>query len=230
MIPDARTRERLLAAGRSLFGEKGFRKVTVRELAREAGANVAAVNYHFGDKEGLYREVMQVTVNAIRETSEAARIAGEGQPPEVQLRRYIGVFLNRILRPGAETVHKLLIREMSDPTPALDDLIEKALRPRIQYLAGLVSAIMGVDPSDPRVMRCVGSIQSQAIMYRHHPGASKIQRVFKPTEDDIDVVADHIATFSLGGIRAVASGAASRGTREAARVVRRRVQRERSIR
>ena len=79
------------------------------------------------------------------------------------------------------------------------------------------AAIMGVDPSDPRVMRCVGSIQSQAIMYRHHPGASKIQRVFKPTEDDIDVVADHIATFSLGGIRAVAENRLAEASRGRAR-------------
>ena len=61
---------------------------------------MAAVNYHFGDKLGLYREVLQGAIDAMRETNDAAREAGTGQPPEEQLRRYIGVFLHRVLRPG----------------------------------------------------------------------------------------------------------------------------------
>ena len=56
MTPDPRTRARLLKAAEQLFAERGFRKVTVREICHAAKANVAAVNYHFGDKLGLYRE------------------------------------------------------------------------------------------------------------------------------------------------------------------------------
>lgn len=205
MTADARTRARLLKVGLQLFSEKGFRKVTVRELCRAANANVAAVNYYFGGKEGLYREVLQTAVDAVRATTAAARTAGEGQSPEEQLRRFIGVFLNRILSPAHNAVHELLMREMRDPTPALDMLVEQAVRPRMQFLAGLVAAIMKCDPKDPRVMRCVGSIQSQAIMYRPNPIAARLGRAFKPTPVEIAKAADHIATFSLGGIAAVAN-------------------------
>ena len=66
---DRETRERLLAAGQRLFADRGFKKVTVREICREAGANVAAVNYHFGDKLGLYREVLQQAIDAMRATT-----------------------------------------------------------------------------------------------------------------------------------------------------------------
>jgi AcrR family transcriptional regulator len=55
---EAATRERLLTAAAALFAEHGFRRVTVRDICEEASANVAAVNYHFGDKQGLYREVV----------------------------------------------------------------------------------------------------------------------------------------------------------------------------
>ena len=89
----------------------------MREICRAARANVAAVNYHFGDKLGLYREVLQVAIDAMRDTNDAARQAGEGQPPEEQLRRYIAIFLHRVLAPGHDTVHKLIHREMNDPTP-----------------------------------------------------------------------------------------------------------------
>ena len=87
MKADAETRARLLeAAASASSASAGFKQVTVREICRAARANVAAVNYHFGDKLGLYREVLQAAIDAMRETNEAAREAGQGQPPEEQLR------------------------------------------------------------------------------------------------------------------------------------------------
>ena len=128
---DTETRDRLLQAGARLFADHGFRKVTVRDICRVARANVAAVNYHFGDKLGLYREVLQSAIDAMRATNDEARHAGAGQPPEEQLRRYIAIFVRRVLTPGNDTVHKLIHREMNDPTPALDTLVEQGVRPRV---------------------------------------------------------------------------------------------------
>jgi len=97
---DLETRARLLKAAGRLFAERGFKKVTVRDICRAARANVAAVNYHFGDKDGLYREVLQIAIDVVRSTTDAGRQAGEGRRPEEKLRRYFSVFLQRALTPG----------------------------------------------------------------------------------------------------------------------------------
>ena len=204
MKTDAETRARLLETAERLFGERGFKRVTVREICKAAKANVAAVNYHFGDKLGLYREVLQGAIDAMRETSEAARVAGAGQPPEEQLRRFIGVFLHRVLRPGRESIHRLITREMNDPTPVLDALVEQGVRPRIEYLSGVMARIMRCDPSDERVLRCVASVQAQAVAYFPNPIAARLGFSLEPTKERIDEAARHIATFSLAGVRAVA--------------------------
>src|SRR4051812_49573489 len=94
---DLETRARVLATATRLFAARGFKKVTVREICREARANVAAVNYHFGDKLGLYREVLQTAIDAVRATTEAGRDAGVGHPAEEKMRRHIpGVLRRRV--------------------------------------------------------------------------------------------------------------------------------------
>lgn len=200
---DRETRERLLRASERLFADRGFKKVTVREICRTARANVAAVNYHFGDKLGLYREVLQSAIDRMRATSEAARQAGQGQSAEEQLRRYIVIFIHRLLAAGNDTVHRIVTREMNDPTPALDALIEQGVRPRIDYLSGVVAEMLGCPPSDPRVLRCVASIQTQSIAYLPNPIGDRLGLAAKLTPATVDEIARHIAEFSVAGVRAV---------------------------
>ena len=135
-----------LRAAESLFAERGFKRVTVREICLAARANVAAVNYHFGDKLGLYRVIVQSAIDRMCETTELARRAGDGQPPEEQLRRFISIFLQRLLGPGHDAVHQLMDREMHDPTPALDAIVDQGIRPRIEYLSGVIARMTGGDP------------------------------------------------------------------------------------
>jgi AcrR family transcriptional regulator len=202
---DRETRERLLAAAERLFAERGFKAVTVREICRAARANVAAVNYHFGDKLGLYREVIRAAIESMREATDAAREAGEGQAPDEQLRRYIRLFLHRLHSPGHERLHQLVNREITEPTAALDDLVHRGMRPRLEYLCGLIAAMIGCDRDDPRVMRCVLSVQSQSIMYgRPNAVSERLGFPSKPTAAEIDSVAAHIAEFSIAGVHAVA--------------------------
>jgi TetR/AcrR family transcriptional regulator, regulator of cefoperazone and chloramphenicol sensitivity len=200
---DDATRDRLLRVAERLFADRGFRKVTVREICRAAHANVAAVNYHFGDKLGLYREVLQIAIDAMRATNEAARQAGAGRSAEDQLRRYIVIFVHRLLGSGQDAVHKLIQREIHDPTPALDALVEQGVRPRVEYLSGLVAEMLGCAPSDARVLRCVASIQAQSLAYLPNPIASRLGMTFTPTAAHLDEVAEHIAEFSLAGIHAL---------------------------
>jgi AcrR family transcriptional regulator len=221
MSAEADTRDRLLAAAERLFAARGFKKVTVREICAEAEANVAAVNYHFGDKFGLYREVVQSAIEVMRATTEIARRAGDGQSPEEQLRQFITIFLRRLLTPGHESIQRLIHREVHDPTPALDAIIDQAIRPRIEYLAGVVGRMIDCDPADETVLRTVASIQSQATSYLQNPLrphrdiAARLGFRFEPTPACIDAVASHIATFSVAGVYAIGRSvrAADSGTR-----------------
>ena len=193
-------RARILEAAERLFADQGFKRVTVRDICRAARVNVAAVNYHFGDKLRLYEEVLAAATDAMQQTTDTARRAGEGLSAEERLRRYLAVFVGRLLASGGNTrIHRLIHREMNEPTPMFDRLVEKGVRPRVEYLAGLVAEITGRRPSDPEVLRCVFSIQAQAVSCLPNPIATRLG--FTVTAADAEPLAQHIADFSLDGLR-----------------------------
>jgi hypothetical protein len=110
---------------------------------------------------------------------------------------------------GSGAIHQLITREMNDPTPALDDLVEQGVRPRVEYLSGVIARMIGCDPKDERVLRCVASVQAQAVSYFPNPIAKRLGFVLEPTPAQIGKAAEHIAAFSIAGVRAVGRAGAS---------------------
>jgi AcrR family transcriptional regulator len=208
---DGRTRRRVIDAATRLFAARGFKYVTVRAICREARANVAAVNYHFGDKLGLYREVFEEAAAVVVEVTAEAIRAGEGLGPEGRLRAYIRVHCDRIFQHGGTSpLQQLMHRELQDPTKMLTAIVDRVWRPRFEYLGAIVADLLHLPVDDDRVIRCVLSIHAQVITLRPSPGlhrlGGQVRQVFTA-----ETVADHIARFSLGGLSAYgAAGAASR--------------------
>lgn len=203
--PDVETRQRLLEAARRLFAADGFQRVSVRQICAEAGANVAAVNYHFGDKHGLYRQVLEEAIGIMRETSEMAMAAAAGGSAEARLRGFIAVFLKRVSGEGAPWIRQLMAQEMAQPTPGLDQVVREAIAPRIRYMATLVAELLGAEVDDERVMRCVLSVQLQFQAALANPAATRIAPEFKGDLQSTERLAQHVADFSLGGIQFLAS-------------------------
>ena len=201
---DIETQARLLNAAARLFAARGFEDVTVREICASARANVAAVNYHFGDKLGLYREVVGKAIATMQATTEAARRAGEGRSPEDKLRAYVRVFLERVSAGRQDSwIHQIMAHEMADPTPALDLVFEEVIRPRLAYVGQIVSEMINRRVDDATVLRCVLSIQAQCHAALRNPIAARLlPDLFDSTT--IEPLATHIAEFSLAGVRGVA--------------------------
>ncbi len=204
---DLETHARLLNAAAQLFAARGFKDVTVREICRAAGANVAAVNYHFGDKAGLYRDVLNKAIAIMRATTDAARQAGEGRTPDERLRAYIRVFVRRV---GGESddcwIHRFMAREIADPTPALDRIAEQVIAPRLAYLQAILAEMLGRAPGDEIVLRCALGIQAQCHTAMPHPIAARHARMAAHLPNDaaaLERLAEHIADFSLAGVHRI---------------------------
>jgi AcrR family transcriptional regulator len=199
------TRARLLEAAGEVFAEAGFRAATVRDICCRAGANVAAVNYYFGDKEKLYAEVLRFAHECARE--QFPLTDDVSLPPDKRLGHYIRVFITRMLDSGRPAWEgKLMAREMVEPTSALDRIVEEGMKPQYQALTDIVRQLLGKSAEETTVRDVVFSVVGQCVFYRH--GRAIIERLSPtpPGARDIERIADHIARFSLAAIGAIAGG------------------------
>lgn len=199
---DRETRQRLIDSAARLFAERGFAKVTVREICKTARANVAAVNYHFSGKKGLYEEIVQSAIRTMHGTTEEIQKAGEGRPPEEQLRIFVRIFLTRVVQARDGWIHRFMAHELTDPTPALDLVIKQVIKPRMAYLGSVIAALLDTRHTDPRVELCVMSVQAQCLILLNDKIANRIHPV-QITPKRLDQLAEHITTFSLAGIKAL---------------------------
>jgi AcrR family transcriptional regulator len=198
------TRRQLLEAAGEVFAEVGFRAATVREICQRAGANVAAINYHFGDKETLYVEVLRHAHSKALDKYPLLLGVAEDAPPEEKLHGFVHSLLLRIFEKGPTSWHgRLMSREMIEPTQALDSLIEERIRPMNTVLWKIIGDILGCESSDEQVLRCAFSVVSQCVFYNHcRPAVGKLYPKLLPQDAaGIEVLANHITNFSLAAMK-----------------------------
>jgi AcrR family transcriptional regulator len=198
-----RTRELLLTAAAEVFARSGFRAATVREICQKAGANIAAVNYHFGDKETLYAEVLAHALQSARQKYPPDLGLGPKATPEDRLYAFVHSFLLRIFDDGPHAHHaKLMAREMVEPTTALDHLVRDEIGPMARTLMGIVRALIGRAASEAHVRRCGMSVVSQVLFYHHcRPVVTRLFPGMKFKPKEIEELARHITQFSLAALK-----------------------------
>lgn len=155
-MPTVDTKERILEAAQALFAEKGFPGTSMREITSRAEVNLAAVNYHFGSKEGLLLALVQRCLEPInRERLEAltaaeTRAAAEGEG--VPLREIIHAFLAPAVKQFTETdpdMPCILARMHHEPHPGLEDALAEILEPVVQrFVVAVQTALPERSPAE----------------------------------------------------------------------------------
>jgi AcrR family transcriptional regulator len=199
------TRQRLLDAAGEVFAERGFQRATVREICHKARANIAAINYHFRDKEGLYSAVLRETHREAREKYPPTLGLGSNPTPPERLRAFVLSFLLRLFDPGRPAWHGLLMaREMVEPTAAFEAVIEESTRPRYDLLLDIVRCLLGPEESEERLWLYANSVLGQCLHYHHARHVlARLHGELPACMRDVETLADHIAEFSLGAVEHV---------------------------
>jgi AcrR family transcriptional regulator len=201
------TRDKLIEAAGTVFAERGYRAATIREICRRAGANVAAVNYTFGDKMGLYTEVLRHSVRAARTAAMTAALDASRTPEDV-IRGVIRARLMSLCQESRPDWHiRLVMHEFSHPTAAMGRVVDEGMRPIYERVRKAVGDIIGLSADHETTLLSVNSIVGQILFYTFsRPVLARLQPELKLTPSKLDRIADHIADFSLAYLKKVGHG------------------------
>lgn len=194
-------RPKLIDAGVRLFGLHGFEATSTRSLAEAAGVNLAAIPYHFGGKEGLYRAVAQHIVdsrNAVlgpyfeRIRSLCADPAADRDTLVSALRAMVRALAADTLGTSqARDASQIMIQEQIAPTPAFDILYDGFFRHALETWTGLVARLTGRDAGHPDTRLRAIALLGQIVIFR--VGAfTALRHLERPqfTREDVERIAD----------------------------------------
>lgn len=195
---DARTR--LLETAGEIFAEKGFRAATVRDISTAAGANIASVNYYFGDKLGLYIEAVKHAHGC--RFNDPPPSWDADTPPEQKLFDFIyGMLKNLRDNTRPPWTVKLMMREMVEPSEACRALTEQKIRPMAMVLHSVLAELVPPGTSKVKLHMTAFSVIGQCLFYRVQEPVAR-QLIGAETFDALTVaqLAEHICGVMLASL------------------------------
>lgn len=202
-------RERLLEIAEEIFAKRGFAEAGIREITSQAGCNVAAVNYHFGDKKKLYLAVIKERwLPRTRKVKEEflKNLKSTHQGLEGVIGALIKAFFENPFSERERWRHRrLLAQELAQPTEAFDLMLAEGLEPLLEAIGEALKVHLPAGLSERKIRLAVFSLIGQIFYFNF---AWPIVRDFlrEPSSENLkDEIIEHIKAFSLMGLKGLAA-------------------------
>jgi AcrR family transcriptional regulator len=198
------TRTVLLECAEKLFLVHGYEGVSIRQITDAAGANVAAINYHFNGKMNLYREVLAQRLDKIAREKLALLAELDARTPAVSLEQLMDSYVrsyfdSQLTSPDSDRLLQIIYREMGPDAVASDLVATRLVTPVHKAFQKI---IMKTCPqlNENFVSYCVSSIMGQILHFIRSRDVLKSLRTTGQNQPFIEEAIIHITHFSLRGI------------------------------
>ncbi|WCL49639.1 TetR/AcrR family transcriptional regulator [Leptospira sp. GIMC2001] len=172
-------REKLIQAAEIEFSQKGYHGASVLTIAKIAGFKQPLLNYHFGNKEGIWRAVIEMAFIKSFYKWRDRLMELKDPDPLIQLRQVIDIFIDvHISNPQ---VHTILLGEIAQPGPRLDWFVEKYMKPFHNYLDELITICTQLKLIKP-IPKAYGSIVLTSILTAPVYTSPLISRIYDEAE------------------------------------------------
>jgi TetR/AcrR family transcriptional regulator, regulator of cefoperazone and chloramphenicol sensitivity len=199
-----KTRGSLIRAAGKLFARKGFEGTSIREICTEAKTNVAAINYYFGDKIGLYKTVVEYGINL---GNELYPLPEKFPDEDYQsfLCRQVTVLLQKIKQTSGSKWYEQIVRqEMLLPTKEIKETIAKRYTEHDYKMFYKTLKLIEPNATDQSIQKC--ALYLMAILGFHVVLLSHLNGVISPLDrqniTEIKSSAKSIAAFVVAGLKA----------------------------
>ncbi|MHA1597576.1 MAG: CerR family C-terminal domain-containing protein [Alphaproteobacteria bacterium] len=165
------TRAALIEASLRLFGDKGYDAASTRDIAAAANANIASIAYHFGGKEGLRLACAEAIVAKFRDIAGSATVdsdpGGDAEKATAMIEAALTAMIRFIVvNPEARPIAAFMMREMGQPSAAIDLIYAEMMYPFHAALCRLWGVATDDDPESPETRLAVFSLLGQVAYFR----------------------------------------------------------------
>lgn len=198
------TRQALLDHATDVFAESGFDGASVREITSRATINLAAINYHFGGKEALYREVLRLAVNALSDASLLDEVTIDRVTREEAVRLFIRQQVMPLLKHGQISRYwRIFAWETLSPTPVYRDFIASEKLPILDQAEKIVRRFLPDGAARAEITVATIWLSNQATPFiRHYDTLSKPPLSLKIDKSFIEQLAADLSRMAIAGLNA----------------------------
>lgn len=146
------TRARIIETAGQLMAENGFAQTTSKSICEAAQVNLAAINYYFGSREGLYIAVLEDVHNRLLNREFLERLADEAIPAREKMQRILAVLCTGFSAPQQWHM-RAWAREIVAPSDYLQDVMRRQVTSKVRIVKNIISEMTGI-PSDMPELDC----------------------------------------------------------------------------
>jgi AcrR family transcriptional regulator len=202
------TRRALIDAATVIFAAKGYEAGSVRQITEHAKANQAAINYHFGSKDGLYREVLRNALHAFDEFSVIDEHALPGMDREEAIRLYIGQ--HHYLR--------IFNWEILQPTAMFQEVVASERLPAVSAALAILGKFLPDDAtSEERTIAMIWLVNQAYIFVRNYDHLSRAPLNLKVDEAFLERLIDMLSRLLIGGLVGFSRASEAKGSAQRSR-------------
>ena len=192
------TRARILNVAGQLFADHGFESVTSKMICEQAKVNMAAVNYHFGSREGLYRATLLEVHQHLANLDVLNQLAQISVPAQKKLELIIRAILSQL---GNQNWHiRFYVREVIATSEMFFEVFVQQAVPKVHVVRQIFSQITGLSEDDPKLPHIVLSVLAPCILpLLANPKAVSI--VWGTSVFELETLVQHLSQFAWTGIQ-----------------------------
>lgn len=150
------TGTKVLTAAELLFAEYGYHGVSLRQITANAGVNLAAVNYHYSDKQSLYVELLTYRLRQLNQVrlAKLAEVEARAANAPVPVADLIDILARPLLLPDTRSAHgpagrRLLGRVLIEPLPFTAAMLTTEFQPAMTRLGQAIRRhLPGLPPEE----------------------------------------------------------------------------------
>lgn len=141
------TQERIIQTAGPLFAQNGYDGTTSKAICQQAGVNMAAVNYHFGSRDGLYIAILEEVQDYLLNIDVLKKLAQQEGTPRQKLELFVDYFIEDAFFKNDWHV-RLWIRELLHPSPHIQKIIAAKSLPKFYIAAEVFGKALGYNKTD----------------------------------------------------------------------------------